>query len=155
MKRTTVWRRPAVRRATELGVTALFWMAWVYLISPLLSLLMWLIGVQLFVDEMVVRQGYQALLQELHHYGLVVFSMLLAVSLWIEWNQRHYGRHEKRRHPPQAVAAAEAAAGAGLVPDALRDLRAARKAELDFDDDDRLCIRSLSGKNSQGPAGGP
>jgi len=151
----TFFVRPAVRRSTELGVTALFWLAWIYLISPLLSLLLWLVGVRLFVDEMLVRGGYQALLRELWDYGLVIGLMFAGVSVWIAWNQRHYGRHNKRTQPPLAVNAAEVARHAGLTMTELGDLQGARHAVVDFDDADRLQIRHRDDGNAAGPVRAP
>lgn len=142
MKRQRFTMRPTVQRSTELGVTALFWLAWIYLISPLLGLLLWLVGIHLFTEEMLVRGGYQALLRELGNYGLVIFLMLLAVSLWIEWNQRRYGHNNKRTQPPLSVEHRETAERAGMTLVELELLQAARQAVVDFDDADRLQVRS-------------
>jgi nucleoside-diphosphate kinase len=60
-------RTGTLQRATEYTLTTLFWMAWLYLIMPLLSLMLWAAGVHFFVDEMLVRGGYEALLRE--HYA--------------------------------------------------------------------------------------
>lgn len=151
MKRQSFSMRPAVRRSTELGVTALFWLAWIYLISPLLGLLLWLLGIHLFTEEMLVRGGYRALLQELRNYGLVIFLMLLAVSLWIQWNKQRYGKNEKRTQPPQSVANAETAVLAGLTLAELERLQTARRVVVDFDDADRLEVRSRGRRNDPGP----
>lgn len=151
MKRQPFAMRPSVRRSTELGVTALFWLAWIYLISPLLSLLLWLVGIQLFTDEMLARGGYRALLRELGDYGLVISLMLLAISSWIEWNQRRYGRNNKRTLPPQSVGDKETAVRAGMTLAALEHLQAAKQAVVDFDDSDRLRLCYRSAKSDSGP----
>ena len=134
------WRRPRVRHLTELTITTAFWFAWVYLILPLLSLLLWLVGYQLFVEEMLVLGGYQALLRELRIYGLVILAMSLVMLVWISWIRHHYGRHNKRTHQPSAVTPDEQAAHAGLTAAELAGLQAARQATVDFDEQDRLRI---------------
>lgn len=134
------WRRPRVRRLTELTITTAFWFAWIYLILPLLSLLLWLAGYQLFVEEMLVLGGYEALLGELRIYGLVILAMSLVMLAWIGWNRRHYGRHNKRTRQPPAVTPDEQAAQAGLTAAELAGLQSARRATVDFDDQDRLRI---------------
>ena len=135
------WSRPVIRSVTELTITTAFWFAWVYLILPLISLLLWLAGYHLFVDEMLVRGGYEALLDELLNYGLVILGMSLVVLTWIGWNQRRYGRHNKRTRQPLAVAVDEQVMTAGLGLEELAALQAARQATVDFDDQDRLHIR--------------
>ena len=138
MSAARFWSRPAVRRATELTLTTVFWFAWIYLILPLVNLLMWALGYQMFVDEMVVRGGYVALLAELRIDGLVVLVMALVMLLWIEWNQRRYGRHNHRLHQPEPLGLAEQAAAAGLTTIEVTALQAARSAHVDFDEFNRL-----------------
>lgn len=140
MKRTRLRR---LQRAGEFTLTALFWAAWLYLIAPLLSLLLWLAGIELFRDVMIVHGGYQALLEELVRYTLVVLVMLAVVLLWVGWNLRHYGEHNKRTHQPPPVSEAELAAFAGLEEADVRRLQTARVAVVTFDEHDRLQLRGL------------
>jgi|GEM_PF-6791268 len=46
------------------------------------------------MEEMIVRGGYQALIGELVHFGL---AMLAGTLIWVYWNLRRYGKHEKTR----------------------------------------------------------
>lgn len=135
------WWRPQVRRLTELTITVAFWFAWVYLILPLFSLLLWLVGYQLFTEEMLARGGYQALLRELRTYGLVILAMSLVMLIWIAWNQRRYGSHNQRIHQPPSLTLSEQAAQAGLTSDEMTALQTTRCMVLDFDDQDRMLIR--------------
>lgn len=135
------WSRPVVRRVTEITITTAFWFAWAYLILPLVNLLMWLLGVRLFVDEMLVRGGHVALLAELRNYGLVILGMAVVMLLWIAWNRRRYGMRNQRVHQPHPLTTMEQAAQAGVSPDQLDTLQTARRVVLDFDDQDRLQIR--------------
>ena len=114
MTRGRPWERTDLQRVAEFTITTLFWLVWLYLIMPLVSLLLWLVGVQLFMDEMIVRGGLQALIEELLRYGLVVLAMLAATLLWVNWNLRHYGGHNKRTHQPQPVSLNELAVDSGL-----------------------------------------
>jgi hypothetical protein len=82
---------------------------------------------------------------------LVIFLMLLAVSLWIQWNQRHYGHNNKRTQPPLSVKNMETAERAGLTLAELERLQAARRAVVDFDDADCLQVRSRGSRNDPGP----
>ena len=131
-----------LQRATEYTFTTLFWMAWLYLIMPLLSLMMWAAGVHFFVDEMLVRGGYEALLRELVNYGVVILCMLFVILVWVDWNIRHYGDHNKRTHPPQPLSNEELAASTGLSVAEVSSLQQAKRAVIGFDDNDRPLIRA-------------
>lgn len=129
------------RHATEFTVTTLFWLAWLYLVMPLVSLLLWALGVQLFMDEMLVRGGYEALIGELVNYSLVILSMLAATLIWVYWNLRHYGRHEKRTLQPAPVSVEEIAASSGLAPDVILGIWASSRLRITFDDNDQPMIQ--------------
>jgi poly-beta-1,6-N-acetyl-D-glucosamine biosynthesis protein PgaD len=131
-----------LQRAAEFTVTTLFWLAWLYLITPLVSLLLWIAGVQLFVDEMITRGGLQALIEDLLDYGLVVLGMLVVTVLWVNWNLRHYGGHNKRTHQPQPVSLDELAVASGLPLTKITEIRSARRLLLTFDDGDHPVIRA-------------
>lgn len=132
-----------LQRAAEFTVTTLFWLAWLYLIMPLVSLLLWMAGIQLFVDEMIVRGGLQALIEDLLRYGLVVLGMLLVTLVWVNWNLRHYGGHNKRTHQPQPVNREELAAYCDLPPGKIAEMQSAKRTVLSFDLGDRPVIKSL------------
>jgi poly-beta-1,6-N-acetyl-D-glucosamine biosynthesis protein PgaD len=128
------------QRATEITVTTIFWLAWLYLIMPFVSLLLWVFGIQLFVDEMLVRGGYEALIGELLHYGLVVIAMLAITFVWVFWNLRRYGGHEMRTHQPAAVSLDEIAAASDLSRDTLLEIRYARRLQMRFDARDHILL---------------
>jgi biofilm PGA synthesis protein PgaD len=136
------WKQTDLQRAAEFTITTLFWLAWLYLIMPLVSLLLWMVGVQLFVDEMITGGGLQALIEELLHYGLVVLGMLVVTLIWINWNLRHYGGHNKRTHQPLPVSLDELAADSGLPPTEITEIQKARRLLITFDDRDHPVIRA-------------
>lgn len=140
---TAFWRRAAVRRTTEITVTGLFWLAWLYLIAPLLSALLWLAGVQLFTEEMLVQGGYRSVLENLRDYGLVVLGMTMSILIWVEWNLRRYGRRNLRQRQPAAVAADELATLVRCETDGVVAMQQATRIVVDFDLEDRLEIRQL------------
>jgi biofilm PGA synthesis protein PgaD len=129
------------RRATEFTLTTLFWLAWLYLIMPLVSLLLWALGVRLFVEEMIVRGGYEALIGEIVNYSLVILTMLVATLIWVYWNLRRYGRHEKRTRQPAPVSLAEIAANSGLTSKIILGLWDSRRLWIRFDDNDHPIIQ--------------
>jgi len=142
MKRRRNDRPDTWRRVSEYTVTTLFWLAWLYLIMPLVSLLLWALGVQWFVDEMIVRGGYEALVGELGHYGFVILMMLVVTLIWVYWNLRHYGGNEKRTLQPSPVCVEEIAAYSGLSAHEILGVRANKHLRMTFEDDDRPVIQA-------------
>jgi biofilm PGA synthesis protein PgaD len=141
MTRRQSHEQSGLQRAAEFTLTTLFWMAWLYLIMPLVSLLLWMVGIQLFVEEMITRGGLQALIEELLQYGLVVLGMLVATLLWVNWNLRHYGGHNKRTHQPQPVSLDEIVTDTGLSLAEIIEIRKTRSLLITFDTSDRPVIR--------------
>jgi biofilm PGA synthesis protein PgaD len=131
-----------MQRAAEFTITTLFWLAWLYLIMPLVSLLLWIVGIQLFMEEMIVRGGYHALIGEFVHYGLVILAMLAVTLTWVYWNLRRYGEHEKRTKQPAPVSLGEIAATSGLTPDVILGVWAKRRLRITFDDNDHPVIQT-------------
>lgn len=132
--------QPPWRMALEVTVTSVFWGLWFYLVMPLVSALLWLAGVQVFVEQMIERGGYETLLDKLSAYGGVVLAMLLAITLWIAWNKRHYGSHNTRTHALAAVTLMEEGAAAGVEPARLGQLQDSRRLVVRFDENDELVV---------------
>jgi len=134
------------RRATEFTITTLFWLAWLYLVMPLVSLLLWALGVRLFVEEMVVRGGFEVLISEMARYSLVILAMLFVTIVWVYWNLRHYGRHEQRTHQPVSVSLEEIANTSGLTTDEILYIRSKKRLWVTFEINDHPVILSAEGK---------
>jgi poly-beta-1,6-N-acetyl-D-glucosamine biosynthesis protein PgaD len=137
------WWRSDLRRVTEITLTGVFWLAWLYFIAPLLSVLLWLAGIQLFREQVLARGGYEQLLADMQDYGLVVLAMLLVVLIWVDWNLRRYGDHNQRTGQPPAVSAGELAGYTGLSVQEVEALQAARHMLVDFDEQDQPQVRRL------------
>lgn len=121
------------RRVMEVLMTFVFWGLWVYLVAPLLSLLLWYIGIYLFVDRMITLGGYEAFAEQLVNYGSAVFVMWLLLTLWVLWNLRRYGQRNRRTVPPPHVTHAQIAESMHLSPESLRLLNASRVTHMHFD----------------------
>lgn len=131
----------------EVALTVLFWGAWVYFILPLISLVLWYAGISLFVEEMFLRGGIDALVEKLRTYGLVVLAIMLSLFLWTRWNQRRYGGARNTRTQPRPdVAVAETAVMAGVTTAVLRRMQAAQRVAVDFDDKEQLRVLKTDNK---------
>lgn len=127
-------KEPPLQFAVEATVTALFWGLWLYVIAPMISVLMWLAGVQIFVEQMITLGGYEYFLDKLTDYGLVVLGIMCTTFGWVLWNLKRYGKRNTRRREPVPVSAQETAAVAGLRPEAVRRLQRQRRLVIDFDE---------------------
>ena len=132
------------RRVAELLITVIFWGLWVYLVTPLLSLLLWYIGIYLFVDRMITLGGYEAFAEQMVNYGSVVFVMWLLLTVWVIWNLRRYGQHNRRTVPPPHVTKAQMAEAMHLPVESIHRLHASRVTYLHFDSQERPVIEKTA-----------
>jgi len=131
------------RNAAELVITVLFWGLWVYLITPLLSLGLWFIGIYLFVDRMITLGGYEVFAEQLVNYGAVVIVMWLVLTLWVIWNQRRYGRHNRRAEQSPSVTDAQLAETMHLSTKIISHAHVSRHIYLHFDQNERPVIEKI------------
>jgi biofilm PGA synthesis protein PgaD len=90
------WVRPG-EKITALGVTLLFWGALLYLWQPLLSILAWGLNIHLFYNHMIVMGGYQAFLNLLLFYAIVIAILGGGLILWARINQYRFRGKNRRR----------------------------------------------------------
>ncbi len=93
------WQTPKQRYVIGM-VTLGFWMVWIYLWIPLLSLLAWVFGFQVFERHMIELKGYQGLFDLLGVYAIVVFLLGGSLLAWAGYNIRRYGGENRRSVKP-------------------------------------------------------
>lgn len=92
------------KRAIFGVLTAGLWTFYLYLLLPLASLLAWWLGFVVVYEEMVMRRGWEALLELIGVYGAIVLAMGLAQVGWALTNWlRFYGRRDRRRERPPVM----------------------------------------------------
>ena len=141
-------------------LTVLFWGVWLYLVLPLVSLLLWALGVR-FLVEQIRRGGYEGLLGSLITYGVVLLVLVSLLALWIAWNVVRYGGSSDRRTVKRAEVPDWVVRGKFRIDDSLLSvLRAERLVRVDFEGDDVVVIadarpRAMSPAMEAGPVAGP
>jgi len=106
-------------------LTLLLWGAWIYLLMPLASLLLWLLGVQIAYEHMISLGGLDGLLDQLQAYSLAVIVIGVSWIGWSQYNRIRYGKRPRRRTSrPTHVAAL--AAFYGVSPANILEARRAR-----------------------------
>ena len=74
------------QKLTAVGITLLFWAAWLYLWQPLISLLAWWLNIKLFYNHMIILGGYQAFLDVALFYLTVILFLGGGLIVWARIN---------------------------------------------------------------------
>ena len=77
-------------------ITFAFWILWIYIWLPLVSLVAWGFGVQLFYDEMILESGLAAFMNLAGTYGVVIILMGASLVSWALYNWRRFMNKERR-----------------------------------------------------------
>lgn len=100
MKRIVINRpelQSPLQRVTTRGITLVFWVIWIYLWLPLISLVAWWVGIQLFREHMLDNDGYQALFNDMHQYALTIACIAVALIGWARYNLLRFRDKDNRK----------------------------------------------------------
>jgi biofilm PGA synthesis protein PgaD len=88
---------PAMRALFH-ALTLVMWSFYLYLMLPLGTLLAWWIGFSAVYEEMVVRSGWESLLQLVGVYSVILLLIALSQVGWamVNW-LRFRGKRDRRR----------------------------------------------------------
>jgi len=86
-----------LQRITTRGITFVFWVIWIYLWLPLISLVAWLVGIQLFREHMLDNDGYQALFNDMNKYALTIAFIAIVLIGWARYNLLRFRDKENRK----------------------------------------------------------
>ncbi len=125
-------------------VTTVFWMFWVYLWLPLISLLAWIFGIHIFEYEMLERGGYQSLLDLLGIYFAVIFLMGGGLVAWAGYNILRFRGESERRKPGAAVTMEAQAQHFNVDAGQLEQWRKSQKLIIDHGDNSQITRVSVS-----------
>jgi len=114
-------------------ITTVAWTLWCYLWLPLLSLMLWGVGIQLMVVEVFLPDRTEDLRELLRLIGYVIFTAV-AVLVWSQYNLRRYGRRNRRSRIPD-VDKTTLARYYEISPKMLENLRNQRLLTLDYCND--------------------
>jgi poly-beta-1,6-N-acetyl-D-glucosamine biosynthesis protein PgaD len=139
MTRQWSHRRPLPAGVLSL-LTVVCWAVWIYLVLPLVSLLFWALGLQLFLTE-ITRSGFEGLRSSLVAYSSVLLILVGLLALWIFWNVSRYGgSHDRRTEKRAEVTDPEVQRAFRLDDSLLALLRGERLVRIDLDGDDRVMV---------------
>lgn len=133
------------QRRREIALTGLMWAIYVYLWTPLLSMLAWLVGFDFAYEVMIRAGGVDALKHVIWWYGAAVFSILVLTTSW-SLSNRYRFRHKNRRTVVSGVADQALMEWFGVNDQQLARMREDRRVRIDFDPQGQ--IGSVSGVSS-------
>jgi len=113
-------------------LTLLFWILWFYLWIPLVSLVAWLFGFQLFYQQMIVLEGLRGVLDLAGWYGLVIALLGSSLLCWALYNQLRFRGREKRHHQ-EKIKAPELAAFHHIDPALIPRIQQAKRIVIIHD----------------------
>jgi len=131
-----IFERPDLQSLRQLYgfgfITLLFWALWFYLWLPLVSLIAWAFGVQLFYEHMLMLGGYHSLLSLLMIYGLTILGIAVLLLGWASYNLLRF-RNRERRRAAAPVTQAQLAQDFNVDATALAEWQGARALRVHHD----------------------
>ena len=125
---------PQTKKYAELVVMFISWSLWAYLITPLISLVVWGYGSYLFMDRLITPGSYETF-ERVTNYSIVITVMWVLMAAWIVWNQQRYGRRRNRRcQPLPKVTPQQMSETMGLEIDQVEKLRKNTETYLYIDE---------------------
>ncbi len=115
-------------------ITFVFWAVWIYLWLPLLSLLAWLVGINLFYQRMIVESGLKPFFELAGWYILTVLLIAMAVMGWAGYNRFRYGGRKERRRGVHVVEHGDIARQFGVDADKLRVWQREKRLAIHHDE---------------------
>ncbi|MEM7252109.1 MAG: poly-beta-1,6-N-acetyl-D-glucosamine biosynthesis protein PgaD [Pseudomonadota bacterium] len=93
-------RQSLGQRYGHLALTVMFWAIWLYLWLPLITLVMWGLGIHRFYDRMVFLEGYRVFLENIVLYQSVIVAIGVIYIGWALWNNLRFKDIERRKATP-------------------------------------------------------
>lgn len=128
-------KQPRLQRAAWGFVTLGFWMMYVYLWTPLVTLILWLLGIRTAFFELYVREHT---IEPFLLFTLPVLAVACALLLiaWAEYNRFRFSRVD-RRSQPRSATLTEVADALGAPPAVARALVLGKVTVLHMGEDAR------------------
>ena len=124
------------RYLIEGSITLFLWSVWVYWILPVLTVILWYFGIELFHSELITQAGYIEFIKIFRDGGLVVLAISLIMLSWVYYNYIWFLRRGERRNKAVLICFDEDIAKIfNIDPDVLKKVKEQRRIEVDLRDD--------------------
>jgi len=137
MKNPLIIEKPELQTITQRygwsSVTFFFWILYIYLWIPLITLVAWLVGAKLFHLNMIQLKGYEGLVDNLGLYSLIIFLISVILIGWAEIERIRF-KDKLRRLESSDVTVDEIAKKHNLQEHQLIELRQKKSMLVHFSD---------------------
>jgi biofilm PGA synthesis protein PgaD len=116
------------------SVTFIFWMIYIYLWLPLITLVAWWFGAKLFNLQMIQLEGYKGLLGNLGLYTIIIVVISLILIGWAELDRMRF-KDKLRRLVNNTVTVEEIAKKYNMHEHELTQLRQKKSMLVHFSAD--------------------
>ncbi|NOU24493.1 MAG: poly-beta-1,6-N-acetyl-D-glucosamine biosynthesis protein PgaD [Methylotenera sp.] len=141
MTRTLIIEKPELQsQAHRYGwssITFLFWLLYIYLWLPFITLVAWWVGVELFHLQMVELNGYAGIVEKLGLYSAIVVIISIVLIGWAKI-ERYRFKDSIRRNGYTTVPVGEVAKVFELQESQLTELRKQKSVIVHFFDNGKL-----------------
>ncbi|MFC1498687.1 poly-beta-1,6-N-acetyl-D-glucosamine biosynthesis protein PgaD [Verrucomicrobiota bacterium] len=88
--------KSTLRSGTELSITLIAWIVWIYLVIPVVTLFLWIVGVRLVIIEQAMLKGAEGLISVLGYYIAGGVLIWLVLQIWSFYNKKRFAGHDRR-----------------------------------------------------------
>jgi biofilm PGA synthesis protein PgaD len=126
---------PKGRRYLGRLINLLGWAIWTYLFTPLIALIGWFLGFELFQRH--ILDDPMGTLRAIQTYAIIIVSAAVIFIGWAGYNWlRYHGK--QRRHAPAAVGTEELASHFGIASEDARKIAGEPVVTVHFDENARI-----------------
>ena len=129
------------QKATALGITLIFWAVFIYLLQPVLSLIAWGLNIHIFYNQMIVLGGYEAFIETLVFYLVVIAILGGGLILWGLINFWRF-KNKDLRAKSEMTSLDDIARDLGLEADQLDRYQRSKRLIVKFNQDEG--VREIS-----------
>jgi poly-beta-1,6-N-acetyl-D-glucosamine biosynthesis protein PgaD len=81
----------------EWSFTTVMWGIYIYLVLPVLNVILWLLGIQIFFIEVIEKSVYLQLLNLLENLGWCILIVFGILRIWGYYNYIRFGQKNRRK----------------------------------------------------------
>lgn len=95
--------RSFLRNTTEWSFTLVMWALWIYLLLPLLSLILWVVGLPYIYQTVFTADVINRLINLLVNMGWAMLAIFIGLRGWGYYNYYVFGRLNRRKQQPEVT----------------------------------------------------
>ncbi|MDX8411107.1 MAG: poly-beta-1,6-N-acetyl-D-glucosamine biosynthesis protein PgaD [Mariprofundaceae bacterium] len=85
------------RKIMDYSFTAIMWVIWLYLLLPLISLVLWALGIHYFYNQIIATTNAPDVMAMMSMAGWSVLCVFVVLRLWGLYNYWAFGKHNRRK----------------------------------------------------------